>query len=147
MYIEERMELPEDQRDEIELFDAMKKSQNEFNWALSRTGKVCGFMSVIPELVKVPVVVCQDTSPYRQVQGVSAKNNREESVELMHLPPIKLQFQLPKGYPDKCPPTYNLCCNWLNFSQVSFSNSAIINICSSSTMLTSFCSVLDHLRC
>ena len=114
------MELPEDQKDEIELFDAMKKTEDEFNWGTSKTNEVCGAMSVIADLVNVPVTISMDTSHYRQqVEGLKTKNNSEELVQLMHLPPIKLQFQLPKEYPEKVPPTYNLCCSWLNFSQVS----------------------------
>ncbi|XP_071445338.1 E3 ubiquitin-protein ligase RNF14-like [Hetaerina americana] len=55
------------------------------------------------------------TSPLR----ISYKEQQDDAVTekmiLVHfLPPIVLQFSLPNNYPSVSPPSFTLCCSWLN---------------------------------
>ena len=106
---------PGEQGDELELFDAMKKSEEEFKWRMNENNHVNGIMSVCVDLPDSSVQISLDASGC-QVKGLQQRDNT--SVDVAHLPPIKLHFQLPKNYPEKAPPIFNLCCSWLNFSKV-----------------------------
>lgn len=114
--------LSDEQADELSLFDAMKKAEDEFKWDINELGEANGQLMVNVDLPQTPVVVSTNImSPAAAAkdQCTGVEKNRHESVEIMHLPPIRLHFHMTKAYPEKAPPSYSLCCSWLNFSQVS----------------------------
>ena len=120
------MDLTDEQRDEIDFFDAMKKAEYEFKWEVSGTGLVCGVMTVSVDPPFTPLEVRMDTTAQRikvsaaqkDCDQIDARRTEQQCVKVTHLPPIRLHFQFPKNYPDKAPPTFNLSCSWLNFTQV-----------------------------
>ena len=107
-----------EQRDELELLEAMRKEEEELSWE-ERQGRFAGVMRVAVDLAQ-PLSVSLAKPPLMKTpRAVAASRSALQPVSVSHLPPIRLHFQLPPDYPARAPPQFSLACNWLNYSQVS----------------------------
>ena len=109
--------LASEQRDELELLEAMRRDEEELSWE-ERDGVFSGVMRVEVDLLQPLVVSLANPPKEKTRKAASAKRASRQSATITHLPPIKLHFQLPPDYPARSPPLYSLACNWLNYTQV-----------------------------
>ena len=108
------------QRDELELLEAMRANKEEFFWEEKR-GVFEGEIRVPVELEQpISVKLAVSLSKARPAAGNSPALNRQQgqSALVTHLPPLRLRFLLPTDYPSSSPPSFTLASSWLNFSQV-----------------------------
>ena len=107
-----------EQRDELELLEAMRRDEEELSWE-ERDGVYSGVLRVKVDLPQPLVISLANPPKEKTRKKASAKRATRQSATITHLPPIKLHFQLPPDYPARSPPLYSLACNWLNYTQVS----------------------------
>ncbi|KAG8226845.1 hypothetical protein J437_LFUL004086 [Ladona fulva] len=91
------------QKDELSALQSIY-TEDEFS-IFEEEGYVGGKFSSVLELPS-PFVIA-----HKEIKD-GAVADREFKVEF--LPPIVLQFTLPDDYPSVSPPSFNLCCSWLN---------------------------------
>lgn len=108
------------QRDELELLEAMRANKEEFFWE-ERRGMFEGEIRVSVGLDQpLSVTLAVGSSKARATAGSSPALNRQQSQSALvaHLPPLCLHFLLSADYPSSSPPSFTLASSWLNFSQV-----------------------------
>lgn len=112
------IKMAEEQEDELALLEAMKQIETEFQWEAIE-GIIEGVMRIELKLPKQPMAVQldPDSGIYRTLK-TRQQGTLNRVITVMHLPPIKLHFQLQPNYPLEVPPSFSLSCSWLNFSQV-----------------------------
>ena len=133
-----------EQLDEVEFLEAMSK-EGEFDWSRGDHGNISGTLNIFPQLespIKIYLMrrekiscrpsLAKDDRKSNTLMEASASGAFGDRVrtpdvaadkfkgaaEVLHLPPICLQFQLPPDYPSRGMPGFTLSCKWLNFSQV-----------------------------
>ncbi|XP_026476439.1 E3 ubiquitin-protein ligase RNF14-like [Ctenocephalides felis] len=88
---------------------------------LSTLESICGeneFSYSIPDKIPVGYAdICVDSSPI-EVFFVDPKSHKTSSITVSYLPPIRLNFQLPKDYPKSVSPKFVISCNWLTHEQL-----------------------------
>ena len=107
------------QKDELELLEAMRANEEEFFWE-EKQGAFEGEIQVSVELDQPVSVKLAVGSSKAKTAAVSPTMNRQltQSASVPHLPPLRLHFRLPADYPSSSPPSFTLASCWLNFSQV-----------------------------
>lgn len=112
-----KLRMNEEQEDEMAMLEAMSKKYSEFQWEVM-DNRVEGVLRIDLELPKEGLAIKLD--PHSGIYNSKGKCLSLDVVTtVMHLPPIKLHFQLSQRYPLEEPPSFSLSCSWLNFSQVS----------------------------
>ena len=106
-----------EQKDELELLEAMRREEEELSWE-ERDSVFSGVLRVEVDLPQPLVISLANPPKERPRKKASLKRAASQSATITHLPPIKLHFQLPPDYPARSPPLYSLACNWLNYTQV-----------------------------
>lgn len=110
------------QEEELALLEAMRKEEEEFQWERTgdRAGVVMGILSADVILPHPSLHVQLNPATKITPATKKAHNLVSQSINVAHLPPIKLHFQLPSNYPSSAPPMFTLSCKWLNFTQVRY---------------------------
>ena len=108
------------QKDELELLEAMRANEEEFFWE-EKGGLFEGEIRVSVELdqpVSVKLAVGSSKAKTAAVSCPTMNRQQAQSASVAHLPPLRLHFRLPADYPSSSPPSFTLASSWLNFSQV-----------------------------
>ena len=108
------------QRDELELLEAMRATEEEFFWE-EKGGIFEGEIRASVELeqpvsVKLAVGSSKTRTAARNTPALNGQQS--QSATVAYLPPLCLRFLLPADYPSSSPPSFTLTSSWLNFSQV-----------------------------
>jgi len=116
----------ESQRDEVEALQSIFTEEEFFSFECDKTirGQFNAFV-VVPEGYSVcyrKSELPEGISDHNETKSAGDKITFEKSINVQHLPPVQLIFQLPADYPSTSAPYYAIACPWLTHAQVSKQN-------------------------
>jgi len=117
----------ESQEDELLALESIYEDQRTFIRSPNEKGGQLNIFLEIPDNFLLKARSAHVPSPVKSKATTLDDGNGFACLPVKYLPPIVLNFELPKGYPSREPPSFTLSCKWLTIFQVCLQTFTLFN--------------------